>query len=64
VDLGDIPFCGDTGHTAYVSLRVEGHLREVTASISGYDLASPGSIGDAELRGNRLTGFHARRLGR
>jgi hypothetical protein len=61
MDRGDLPFADEPGWRAYVSIRVDGALREVSATADAYDLATPGAFGAAEVRGDRLTLFRAHR---
>jgi hypothetical protein len=63
LEIPDAPPPFEPSWTPCVRLRdEEGHLTTLSATSTAYELAQPGFIGDAEIRGRRIRRFVPRRV--
>lgn len=60
MNVGEATLPLETGFQSYVSVRVGGRIQEFRATSTAYQLALPGSMGEAEVRADRLTLFRTR----
>jgi len=56
-NIGDFPFFNTPDCYGIVRLRVDGKVFKAVTSPTAYDLAEPGALGNAIMRGKRLASF-------
>jgi len=56
-NIGDFPFFDQPDCYGIVRFRVDGKVLKAITSSTAYDLAEPGSLGNAVMRGKRLASF-------